>query len=153
MVTPMASAWMVRGTTFLVWLLAAASVVQWGLRLAAGPAPLAAPPAASRGIAPVDPAAVGRLLGGPPAAGPALAAAPVAPLASRFVLVGIVAEPRSGGGAAVISVDGKPARPFRVGSLLDEGLVLKSVAPRQAQVAERSSGAVVATLELPALRR
>lgn len=154
MVTTKASAWTVRGMTFLVWLLAAGSAVHWGLKLASGPAPLAAPPAASRSVA-VDPAAVARLLGGTPGGGPLAVASAVAaaPQSSRFVLSGIVAAPRSGRGAAVIAVDGKPPRHYRVGSPIDENLVLQSVAGRQAVLAERGSGAVVATLELPPLRK
>ena len=47
-------------------------------------------------------------------------AMPQASIASRFVLQGVVAV-APGGGAALIAVDGKPARPFRVGSAVEEG--------------------------------
>ena len=70
----------------------------------------------------------------------------------NIALVGVVAG-RSRGGAALISVDGKPARPFRVGSAIDEGLWLSSVEGRRAVIAATAAGPALLTLELPALRR
>ncbi|MDB5858882.1 MAG: hypothetical protein JWQ76_2571, partial [Ramlibacter sp.] len=90
-----------------------------------------------------------RLLGGGVAA-PGLAAAPLPTLASRFILVGVAAHASSGGGAAVISVDGKPARPFRVGSFLDQGILLQSVQGRRAVLAALPDGPPLVVLELPA---
>ena len=150
MATSVQSRWAVRLATLLLWLLAAGSCVYWGLRLAARAVPNAVaapvrPPFAA------DPAAVARLLG----ANPVLAAAatqPAASLASRFNLLGVVAE-RSRRGAALIAVDGKPARPFRVGSAVDEGLVLQSVEGRRAVLAATASGLAVLTLELPVVTR
>jgi general secretion pathway protein C len=46
-------------------------------------------------------------------------------------------------------VDGKPAKPFRVGTMIEEGLVLQSVAARRAVLAESATGPAVLTLELP----
>src|SRR5436190_21217648 len=116
MVSNPGNRWAVAGGTFVLWGLVAASAVYWGLKLSSAPATGSlAPPAASAG--PADPAAVARLLGATP-----VAAAPVASLSSRFTLLGIVAE-ADGGGAALISVDGKPPKPYRVGAPLDEGLV------------------------------
>jgi general secretion pathway protein C len=102
-------------------------------------------PVAIRTPAPGDPAAVARLLGASPAA---VAAAPAASLASRFALVGVVAS-RSHKGAALISVDGKPAKPFRIGSAVDDRLILQSVESRRAILAESADGPAVVTLELP----
>lgn len=154
MVTPTPASWTVRSATFAVWLLAAASAAYWALKVGTGAARITPPVTTSRAVAAVDPAAIARLLGSAaplPAAG--AAAAPVATLASRFMLVGVAAEARSGRGAAVISVDGKPARSYRVGSLLDEGLVLQSVKGRQAVIGQ-ATGQPLVTLELPApLRR
>jgi general secretion pathway protein C len=82
------------------------------------------------------------LLGSSPGA-LAAPAAPVPALASRFQLLGVAAGERSGGGAAVISVDGKPARSYRVGSTLEEGLVLQSVRGRQAVIASREGQPVL----------
>jgi general secretion pathway protein C len=135
----------VRGATFAVWLLAAGSCVYWGMKLTARPAVLAAGPAA-RAAAPVDPAALARLLGG---TGPVEGAAPAAPVSSRFVLVGVVSGVKAREGAAVIAVDGKAARPFRVGGAVDDTLVLQSVQGRRAVLAPASGGAPAVTLELP----
>ncbi|MBC5785047.1 general secretion pathway protein C [Ramlibacter sp. USB13] len=139
-------AWTVRGATFALWALAAASAVAWGLKLGGQSAPRTVPPAPLRAPAAVDPVALASLLGSAPAAAAATVAAPT--LASRFHLVGVAAGAASGAGAAVISVDGKPARPYRVGSSIEEGVVLQSVRGRQAVLAS-SAGQPLATLELP----
>ncbi len=68
-----------------------------------------------------------RLLGSSPQAA---TAAPVASVASRFALVGVVAS-RGDNATALIAVDGKPAKPFRVGGAVDEGLVLQAVEARR----------------------
>ena len=149
MLTPTYAPWRVRGATFALWALAAASAVFWGLKLTGGPSPVNVPVAPLRPVAAVDPAAIARLLGSAPAAATLAVPTPVASLASRLQLVGVVAGERSGGGAAVISVDGKPASPYRVGSAIEEGLVLQSVHGRQAVLA---NGATQVTLELPPLR-
>jgi general secretion pathway protein C len=136
----------VRGASFALWALVAASIVYWGFRLAGGQASVTAPVPAPRPV-PVDPVAIARLLGGSPAGLAAPAAAPS--LASRFQLTGVVAGVRSGGGVAVISVDGKPARSFRVGAAIEEGVVLQSVRGRQAVLAAAAEGPALVTLELP----
>jgi general secretion pathway protein C len=150
MATSVQSRWTVRLATLVLWLLAAGSCVYWGLRLVPRAAPVAvATPA--RQVFAADPTAVARLLG----ANPAAAASPSQPavsLASRFNLLGVVAS-RSHLGAALIAVDGKPARPYRVGSPVDEGLVLQSVQGRRAVLAASAGGPAVLTLELPAIKR
>ncbi|HEX7889549.1 MAG TPA: type II secretion system protein N [Ramlibacter sp.] len=138
--------WTVRGASFALWALAAGSVVFWGLKLGGSSRAANAPPLPARAVAAADPAAIERLLGGSPAA--LVAAAPVPTLASRFHLVGVAAGARSGLGAAIIAVDGKPGRPYRVGSVVDEGLVLQSVQGRQATLGPVNGPAAV-TLELP----
>jgi len=151
MLQPSPAAWSVRGATFALWALAAGSAAFWGLQLGGGAQRTVAPLAAPRTVAAVDAGAIARLLGSTPAAG--MQAAPAASLASRFQLVGVVAEAQSGGGAAVLSVDGKPARPYRVGASVDDGLVLKSVRGRTATLAATADGPPVLTLELPPLRQ
>lgn len=148
MVTPTPTTWTVRGATFALWLLAAACAAFWGLRL--GAAPGAAAPLAARagGSLVVEPGAIAGLLGGVPAA-PGAAAAPQTSLASRFQLVGVAARAYSGAGAAIIAVDGKPGKPYRVGHSVEEGLVLQSVQGRQAVLAGQPGGQPVLTLELP----
>jgi general secretion pathway protein C len=145
MVTNMQNRWAVAGSTFLLWALVAGSAVYWGMRLSAPAGGPAMAPAVVRTPSAADPAALARLLG----ASPTTAAAKPAPsAASRFALVGVVAN-RSQRGAALISIDGKPAKPYRVGSTIEEGLVLQSVAARRAVLAESATGPAVVTLELP----
>ena len=95
----------------------------------------------------MDAQALARLLGAAPAA-PGVAA-PVAPTASRFTLIGVLSGRSSGGGAALIAVDGKPAKPFRVGAAVDEGLVLQALGPRQAQLGASMGGPATVTLDMP----
>jgi general secretion pathway protein C len=128
--------------TFGVWALAAACLLYWVLRLTASPTPASAPPQVSIPTA-ADPQLVGRLLGAR-AASPAIQAS----LASRFNLQGVISG-GSSGGAALIAVDGKPARPFAVGSVVDEGLVLKSTSGRSVALAETRIGPTVLTLDMP----
>jgi len=108
---------------------------------------IAPPPVASTGGAEADPAAIARLLGAHPEA-PAVVAAPEA--ASRFALLGVVAD-SAGAGAALIAVDGKPPRPFRVGAALADGYVLQSLDARAARIGARRDAATVFTLQLPVL--
>lgn len=147
MVSNLHSRWTVAGATFVLWALVAASAVYWGLKLTSRAGSAAAAPIALRTPAPADPVAVARLLGASPAA-----AAPVASLSSRFALVGVVAS-KSHKGAALIAVDGRPAKPFRVGAAVDQALVLQSVESRRAILAASADGPPVLTLELPAIRR
>jgi general secretion pathway protein C len=151
MVTNSHSKWGVRLGTLALWAAAGASVVFWGLRLSAPAGGIAAPAVLPAPVAP-DAQALARLLGA--VASPAGAApAPAAPtLASRFALIGVLSGRSSGGGAALIAVDGKPARPFRVGAAVDEGLVLQALGPRQAQLGAEVGGAATLTLDMPLKR-
>jgi general secretion pathway protein C len=130
--------------TLLLWGLAAACVVFWGLRLAA-PAESTAPPAVASAPVTVDPASVGRLLG---AVNTPAAAAAMPDAASRFVLQGVIAD-TDGQGAALVAVDGKPARPFRVGASIGDSYVLQSVGARAASLGTSARGPVAFTLKLP----
>ena len=132
--------------TVVLWAAAAASIVFWGLRMAT-PADSARPPAVSSVSAlNVDSAAVVRMLGAQPVV-ERVAVAPDA--ASRFALLGVVADD-TGRGAALIAVDGQPAKPFRVGAVVDEGLVLQSLDPRQARLGASMDGPATLTLDMPA---
>ena len=96
-----------------------------------------------------------RLLGAEPAVF-APAAIPAADSdSSRFQLLGVVAPrqspsstKRSSVGVALIAVDGKPPRPYTVGSLLDSDLVLQSVSRRSASIGP-AQGPAKQVLELP----
>lgn len=142
MATGSQSRWVLPTTTLLVWALAAGSTAYWGLRLSTGRGEAANLPAA---IAPtaVDSLTVARVLGAR-----AQAAMSQASTASRFVLQGVVAG-SPGGGAALIAVDGQPARPFLVGSAVEEGLILQSATARQATLA----GSALVTLDMPPLNK
>jgi general secretion pathway protein C len=136
--------WLSRIVTFTMAGLAAASAAYWGLK-AWGPSPVAAPALALAWAPPVGPKALALALGGglaPQAPG----AAPPAP--SRYALLGVAAG-NAQGGAALISVDGQPARPVRVGAAVEGALVLQSVTGRRA-VLSSGDGAGL-TLELPPL--
>ncbi len=135
-----------RGITLALVLLAGASLVGWGWaawRALGQPAPaaVASPPVLA---APQLPSAeeLGRWMGASPAA---VEPAP----AQRFVLVGIVAA-GSGRGAALVSVDGQPARPYAVGAQLAPGFVLQRLAAREAVLAEAMDGPPKLVLPLAA---
>ena len=151
MLTTPPSRWAVHGLTFALWAMASASAVYWGLKLMARPTAALAPVAGARSPVVPDPAAVARLLGSVQAPAALGMPAPVASLASRFNLVGVVARP-SRSGIALISVDGKPAKPFRVGSAIEEGLVLQAVEGRRAVIGPAKGPAAV-TLDLPPVRK
>ena len=146
MVTLSQSKWSVRTLTVAVWALAAGSTLYWGLRLSTNRSVIAT---ATTAAAPttIDSLAVARLLGATAAQSPVLPT-----IASRFTLQGVIAG-APGGGAALISIDGKPAQPFRVGSAVDEGLMLKSAGARQIALAASRDGPTLLTLEMPLLSK
>jgi general secretion pathway protein C len=138
-----------RWVTFLVWAGVAGSAVAWGLKIFVQPP--AAPPQAL--VAETGRAAHGdltRLLGVDPPA-PVAATAPVPAADARFKLVGVV-SPRSPQaareGLALIAVDGKPPRAYRVGAVVDGAHVLQAVNPRGATLGPADGTALVA-LKLP----
>ena len=148
MVTNTYGRWAPRLATLLLWALAGATAVYWGLKLSASPAGTAPAAAAPEPVV-TDTQALARLLG----ASPVLAAAEAAPsAASRFVLMGVLAGTASGGGAALIAVDGKPAKPYRVGAKVEPGLVLQSLGKGAARLGASMDGATTLALEMPRKR-
>lgn len=138
--------WMPRLAAFVVGLLLAGSMVFWVLHWPAADGGRSVPPAVAGEELPPPPlAAVARLLGGEAQAS-ASAAAPDA--ASRFRLTGIIAS-GAGQGVALLSIDGKPARPYRVGSQLEEGWMLQSVEKRSVALATDASAPPGLQLALP----
>lgn len=135
--------WGLRLGTLALWALAGLSLVYWGLQLSSAPS---GGRAAVAPAAPVvaDGASVARLLGGG-ALAPVVAATATE---GRMRLVGVLAGRQSGAGAALIALDGKPAKPYRVGAMVEEGLVLQSVGPYEARLGAARSGPVVMTLEM-----
>jgi len=145
MVISPASLWPARLAAFILAGAAAASAVYWGLQVQGVQlqAPLVSvdgAPAAS-----VDPVAVARALGATarvvsePAVDVGMA------VRARLVLTGIVAT-RKGAGAALIAVDGKPAKPFAVGTTVVDSWVLRAVQARSVTV---SQGGADVALEMP----
>jgi len=133
---------------FVVWAAVAATAVFWALRLlvSAPPAPPHTVAAPDAGVARGD---LARVFGADPVAGPAS----VAPAPSRFQLVGVVA-PRPGSpprvAVALIAVDDKPARAYRIGAPIDDRLVVQAVQGRTVSLGPRGAPAEV-QLELPPL--
>lgn len=130
--------------SLLVWGAVAFSAVTWGLRWSATGAAPSNATAAAQALPEVDVSAAARSLGAVPVQA---AAAPT--LASRFQLQGVM----TGGpdaGAALISVDGKPAKPYRVGAVVADGLVLQLAQGRRISLGVAIDGPQALVLELPA---
>lgn len=137
---------------FLTWAAVAATAVFWSLRLFVTGAPTPeAGIAASRAAAPA-PADLTRLLGGGAAAPDAGRAAPT-PADTRFKLLGIAAL-QDGGAAsrslALLAIDGKPTRSFRLGEVVDGDWVLQQVDARSVVIGP-PGGSPALTLNLPPL--
>ena len=140
---PFASTFL-RLTSLLVWAVVAYSAVVFGLQWGAG-APVDAVVAGSeqKQVSPdVDSLSVSKALGVAPVQSAS------ASLAIRFVLVGVM----DGGpsqGVALISVDGKPAKPYRVGQTVSEGFVIVGTGPKKAELGPQLGAAATLLLELP----
>lgn len=135
----------------LVWAAVAATAVAWGLKLFVRP--LAVPASATVAVQlPSTVADLSPLFGvAPPPVVSTEQAAPPPPEASRFQLIGVVAARAvASQGLALIAVDGKTPRAYRVGAAIDQGLVLQSVQARKVDLGPRGGVATV-SLELPAL--
>jgi general secretion pathway protein C len=79
------------------------------------------------------------------------AAAPSHPESERFQLVGVIAPPSgssTAGGLAVVTIDGQPARAWRIGATLDGNTTLLAVAKRTADFGP-AGGPAAFTLQLP----
>jgi general secretion pathway protein C len=141
------SLWWPRAVTFFLAALAALSATFWVMK-ALGPSapPAAAPAMALNTTFTIDPQIVALALGG----GKQALASEAVPLVSRYVLVGVVAD-QDRSGAALIAVDGKPAKAVRVGAAVDDTLVLQSVVGRRAVLAANAKAPAAVTLELPPL--
>jgi general secretion pathway protein C len=129
--------------SLLVWGAVAFSAVTWGLRWSATGAAPSNATAAAQALPEVDVSAAARSLGAAPVQA---AAAPT--LASRFQLQGVMAGGPDAG-AALISVDGKPAKPYRVGAVVADGLVLQSAQGRRVSLGSAMDGPQTLALDLP----
>jgi general secretion pathway protein C len=138
-----------RWTGFFIWALVAACVAFWGLKIFAATRPV---PAGAQ--APQPPVAVAgpmvRLFGALPTTEADDNTPP--PASDRFQLVGVIA-PREGAGEhsgiAIVSIDNQPARPWHVGSQVEDGgPTLLAVAKRAAEFGPQG-GPAAFTLQLP----
>jgi general secretion pathway protein C len=133
--------------TVLVATLLAASVTFWGLKLVTNTpgAPAGTPPDGGGESGPPKGADLARLLGAASANAPDVPSA----ISSRFRLEAVIASAAADGfGVALISVDGKASRVFKVGSVIDRDLVLQSVGVRSASIGPMQ-GAPLLVLDLP----
>ena len=129
--------------SLLVWAAVAFSAVTWGLRWSATGASAGQNATSAYTLPPIDTAAAARTLGAMPVQAPA---APT--LASRFQLQGVMAGDASQG-AALIAVDGKAAKPFRMGAVVADGLVLQSAQGRRVSLGAAMDGPPTLVLDLP----
>jgi general secretion pathway protein C len=163
----------VRASTSMVWALAAASGVFWGLRLFSATAPVPAHAVAAPPFLDAK-ADLARLLGPGPMAASSPKVAAVVPVpgfdASKLKLLGVVlpedgpaggsangspdGSRRSAGSSAsglafaLIAVEGRPARAFRLGDEIEAGQVLQRLEARRVEIGP-PGGAVAAALVLP----
>jgi general secretion pathway protein C len=147
----MLNLWTLRLTTFLLWALAAGSAAFWILQgVNAAPSDSAAPltkPALTTNHTPAasNVPQIATLLGAKNPVIPTAASAAAASQA-RFQLVGVLAV-SSKKGAALLAIDGKPAKPYRLGALIEDGLEVTAVAARSVSIGR--NGTTAFTLELP----
>lgn len=149
----MAKRWILRIVTLAVWATAGLAASFWALRFAGSSAAAPSAAMAPEPVAAREPADLAIVFGPSPA--PASAAVadvastprPVDP-AARFALVGVVAG-RANAGVALISIEGKAARPYPVGSRIDS-YTLKSVASKSATLVPSAKADAPFTLELAA---
>ena len=142
--------WGARAASFVLAALAAVSGTYWVLKSTDANSVPTATTAAGAGFAALDPQAVARALGGGGVA-PQTASQPSA-ARTPYTLVGVLAD-RQHGGAALIAIDGKAAKPYRVGAVVDGALVLQSVVGRRAVLASSMDGPAQVVLELPPLSK
>ncbi|MBK1686760.1 hypothetical protein [Rubrivivax gelatinosus] len=132
-----------RWWAFGVWAVVAAGAVYWTLKLVKpAPAPQATVVAAAGALR----GDLSRVLGAEPEeAGPV-----ESPESSRFELLGVVASRSAqSDGVALIAVDGKAPKAFRVGAPVDGDTVVQSVRQREVLLGPRGGDATV-SLDLTA---
>ena len=140
--------WWLRIATFLAAALTAGSAGYWGLKLTSP----ALETSTSKLVVPSPSApsqkAIAQVLGGGQLSPAATGAVALEPAASRFKITGVVAGTNNQG-YALIAVDGKPARPFMVGSQVSDTLLLQSVNKAGAALAASLDGPIAFRLDLP----
>ena len=139
-----ANSWTLRLFTLLVWLLVGLCAAYWAFKFVTTK-PVEATAALATPTVVVDSKAIAKLLG----ATDTVSKQPTNTAAStKFTLFGLAAT-AGGKGYALIALDGKPARPYRVGSLVADDLVLKSISKTGVILAASLTSPEGVTLELP----
>ena len=144
MKTRLAASWSLRLITLAVWLVAVLCGAYWAFKFVAAK-PVNANTAASTPAIVVDSAAVAKLLG---AIDNVAEKQTITPASSNYALFGLAME-KSGRGVALIATDGKPAKPYRVGSKVADGWVLKSISRTDVILAASMDAADGMKLDLP----
>ena len=142
-----------RGLSWSVWALVGASVVYWGLQFFAPhqSVPLETQVAMPKSIQRGD---LTRIFG--PDEAPASPEQATPPPDKRFTLVGLVAARARAGsqaareGIALISIDSKPAKAYRVGAVVDGDTLVQAVNARSVALGPKG-GAATVSLEIPPL--
>ncbi len=138
------NSWTLRLFTLMIWLAVGLCAAYWAFKFVTTK-PVEATAALAAPTVVVDSKAVAKLLG----ATDNVASKPLnTPASTKFVLFGLAGTTR-GQGVALIALDGKPAKPYRVGSLVADDLVLKSISKTGVILAASTSAADGVTLELP----
>lgn len=151
----MRTSWIVKITTFSLWAFAVGSATFWTLQMPGNATPInnvsgAVTSTAADATEQAHVQQVAAALGAKSGA-MLTPAAELAAKQSRFQLQGVLAVGTKSG-AALISVDGKPAKPYRVGAEVEEGLEVTSVKAYEASLGtHRTSGTstTLFTLTLP----
>jgi general secretion pathway protein C len=135
-----------RWTGFFIWALVAASTAFWAIKIFAATRPVPAGAQAPQVVAANGP--MERLFGA--VAVQTVAAPATHPESERFQLVGVIAPPGGAaqGGFAILTLDGQPARTWRVGATVDGNTSLLGVSKRGAEFGP-PGGPAAFTLQLP----
>ncbi len=144
MKTRSASIWSLRLITLAVWLLAVLCGVYWAMKFVTVK-PVNASLASAAPAVVLDSQAIAKLLGAPNSVAEQVL---ITPTNSNYALFGLAME-KSGRGVALIATDGKPAKPYRVGSKVADEWVLKSISRTDVILATSMDAADGMKLELP----
>lgn len=141
-----------RFAALLIWAAVAASFAYWGLRWLSPS--LGVPPNASAVTLETGVRSdIHRLLTNPsrsPEGGPDNLGASAA-LGSRIKVIGVMAPaPGHSQGVALLSIDGAPPKAFRVGDVVDTGIVLQSLSQLSARFGPKD-GTDLLAIDLPGL--
>jgi general secretion pathway protein C len=119
-----------------VWFAAVGGLTYWALQWQSTSAPVVAAVAVNTQPAAATWSHAAKALGH---------SAPVAertPVDQQFKIWGVIAA-ASGQGSALISTDGQPPKPYKVGQTIEGGWQLQSLTPKQARLAKGSAFVVL----------